>query len=163
MKGLLGSLLILGGGALGIRLQSRERRRRRETLRGLTAALIRMEEEIRLKRTPLAQLFACLSEGFSGEVGAFLGRVSAALRTGEMPERVWRREADGLPLLERDRSALRALTFQGDELALCGSLSLLVRQLMRSREEQEREGAQEARRAAALWASGAALLVILLI
>ena len=163
MRGLLGTLLILGAGFLGIRLQSRERRRPRETLRDLTAALRRAEEEIRLSRTPLPRLFAALSRAFPGEAGVFLQRVSESMRMGEPPERVWRQEVQNLPLGEQDRAALLELEFQGDEAALCGSLDLLVRRLTRSREEREREEAQEARRAAALWVSGAALLAILLV
>ena len=76
---------------------------------------------------------------------------------------VWRREAALLPLAEPDRTALQTLTFHGDETALCGAVALLLRQLLRSREEQKREEAQEVKRSVALWASGAALLVILLI
>ena len=76
---------------------------------------------------------------------------------------VWRREAELLPLAEPDRTALHTLTFHGDETALCGTVALLLRQLLRSREEQKREEAQEVKRSVALWASGAALLVILLI
>lgn len=163
MKALLGSLCILGGGALGIRMQARERRRRQVLLRDLAAALWRMEEEIRLKRTPLPRLLSGLSASFPGEAGAFLGQVSAAVRNGESPERVWKREAESLPLSERDRSVLLSLNFRGDETALCGAAALLARQLERSREELESEEAQEGRRTAALWASGAALLVILLI
>ena len=163
MRGFLGSLLILSGGAMGMFLQTRERRRRRETLGNLITALGRMEEEIRLMRTPLPRLLLRLSDEIPGDAGAFLGRVAESIRSGEPPETVWRREAEALPLKEQDRAALRTLNFQGDETALCGAVALLVRQLLRSREEGEREETQEAKRSAALWASGAALLVILLI
>ena len=163
MRGFLGSLLILSGGAMGMFLQTRERRRRRETLQNLISALRRMEEEIRLMRTPLPRLLLGLSAETPGEAGAFLSRTADGIRRGEAPGTVWRREAETLPLKEQDRAALRALNFQGDETALCGAVALLVRQLLRSREEGEREETQEAKRSAALWASGAALLVILLI
>lgn len=163
MRGLLGSLCILCGGALGMFLQRRERRRRQETLRNLIAVLQRMEEEIRLMRTPLPRLLSRLSEETPGEVGAFLSWVADGIRKGEPPEMVWRREAALLPLAGPDRTALQTLTFHGDETALCGTVALLLRQLQRSHEEQKREEAQEVKRSVALWASGAALLVILLI
>ena len=163
MRGLLGSLCILCGGALGMFLQRRERRRRQETLRNLITVLQRMEEEIRLMRTPLPRLLSRLSEETPGEAGAFLNRVADGIQKGEPPEMVWRREAELLPLAEPDRTALQTLTFHGDETALCGAVALLLHQLRRSREEEEREETQEAKRSAALWASGAALLVILLI
>lgn len=163
MRGLLGSLCILSGGGVGIWLQARERRRRRELLRDLMAALQRMEETIRLARTPLPQLLEQIAQGLGEDAGSFFWQVAKCVHSGETPDTAWRREAACLPLPERERGVLGELDFQGDEAALCGRIRLVVQQLAGYREEREQEEAQEAKRTAALWASGAALLVILLI
>ena len=73
--------------------------------------------------------------------------------------------AEDLPLGAADRSALAALgeLLQGDEESICKGISLTSHRLAKSLEEARDSRAEREKRAGALWLSGAALLVILLI
>ncbi|MDO4315906.1 MAG: stage III sporulation protein AB [Oscillospiraceae bacterium] len=165
MVKLLGSLCILAGGAMVRWVQASERRRRRDTLSGLLAALRRMAEEIRMARTPLPDLLERLSRDCGAETAAFFhAAASAARQDGELSG-AWATAAEALPLADGDRAALRDLgkDLRGDEEKVCKAISLVIYSLAKSAEEQDRNRAQEERRATALCFSAAALLVILLI
>ncbi len=66
---------------------------------------------------------------------------------------------------ERDKSAVSALAqgLQGDEENACKAISHVTYELAKSAEKAERTRPEEEKRAAALWFSASALLVILLI
>ena len=136
MVKLLGAACILGAGAWAWRRGQAERRRELDTLADLIALLDRMAEEIRLRRTSLAPL-------------------------GQS----WRSAAEALPLRREDRQALAAMgdALQGDDENICKAI-LLTNKSLRKDLELTRDRRQETeKRSAALWLSGAALLVILLI
>lgn len=165
MLKLLGSLCILGGGVLARYAQAAERRREMDTLSDLLWALRRMAEEIRMARTPLPLLLERLSQGCGGEAEVFFRESSAAARRGEALGAAWRRGAERLPLPAASAAALKELgdSLSGDEETVCKGISLAVYALAKDVEERDRRRPEEARQSAALWFSGAALLVILLI
>ena len=76
MTGLLGSFCIFCGCCVGLGLQMRERRRRRNTLEQLEHALWRMAQEIRMTRTPMPSLLKQLGKSCRGEAGRFFERVA---------------------------------------------------------------------------------------
>lgn len=162
MLKLAGSLCVLAGGCLIWWRQLRERRRKRNTLLELTTVLRRMGEEIRMARTPLPQLLEDLAEDCRGDAATLLRSAATAARRGELSP-VWRREAESLPLTDRDRAALRGLDLHGDEEKVCKELSCVAFQLANSAEEWERTVPEATRRSTALCFSGAALLIILLL
>lgn len=161
MLKLLGSLCILGGGVLARYFQAAERRREMDTLSDLLWALRRMAEEIRMARTPMPLLLERLSQGCGETAGAFFQEVSAAARRGESLGDAWRQAAGTLP----DAPVLAELgdDLCGDEESICKAISLVIYTLAKDSEERTRRRPEEARQSAALWLSGAALLVILLI
>lgn len=165
MLKLLGSLCILGGGILARYVQAAERRRELDTLSDLLRALRRMAEEIRMARTPLPLLLERLARGCGRETGAFFREASAAARRGESLGAAWRQGAEKLPLSAASSAALKELgdSLSGDEETVRKGISLAVRALAEDAEERTRRRPEEARQSAALWLSGAALLVILLI
>lgn len=165
MLRLLGSLCVASGGALAWHLQRAERRRERDTLSDLQQAFRRMGEEIRIIRTPLPALLKALARDCGEPAAAFFTAVSLAAAGGEDLPRVWREQAEALPLRERDKSVISALvhSLQGDEEEACKAISHVTYELAKSAEETERKRPEEEKRAAALWFSAAALLVILLI
>lgn len=165
MLKLMGSLCVASGGALAWHIQRAERLRRRDTLWELQRAFRRMAEEVRLARTPLPALLRSLAGDCEGPAAAFFKAVSQAAARGENLPQVWRDQAGGLPLLERDRSAVIALAkdLQGDEEKVCKGISHVTKTLEESAAELERKRPEEEKRAAALWFSASALLVILLI
>lgn len=165
MLNILGSICILGGGVLAVWQQLRERRRRREVLADLIDALRHMAEEIRLMRTPLPQLLEQAAMGCREDAATFFQEVSAALRQGEPAAVSWQRAAECLPLPSRDRSAVAAVgkCLQGDEESACNGISLVIYELAKSAEQWELQRPEETKRTAALYLSGAALLVILLL
>lgn len=165
MLRLLGSLCVASGGALAWHLQRAERRRERDTLSDLQQAFRRMGEEVRMARTPLPALLKALARNCGEPAAAFFAAVSRAAAVGEDLPRVWREQAEALPLLERDKSVISALvhSLQGDEEEACKAISHVTYELTKSAEEAERKRPEEEKRAAALWFSAAALLVILLI
>ena len=165
MLKLLGSLCVASGGGLAWYVQRAERRRERDTLSDLQRAFRRMGEEVRMARTPLPDLLRVLAGDCGAPAAAFFEAVSRAAAGGEGLPRVWREQAEALPLRETDRSAVSALSgdLQGDEEKVCKAISHVTYALADSAGEAERKRPEEEKRAAALWFSAAALLVILLI
>ena len=165
MLKLLGSLCVASGGGLAWYVQRAERRRERDTLSDLQRAFRRMGEEVRMARTPLPDLLRVLAGDCEAPAAAFFEAVSRAAAGGESLPRVWREQAEALPLRETDRSAVSALSgdLQGDEEKVCKAISHVTHALADSAGEAERKRPEEEKRAAALWFSAAALLVILLI
>ena len=164
MLKLLGSACVLGGGLLCWLMALSERRRTREDLSDLLAALRRMREEIRMARTPLPLLLEALGSDCRGlETAALFQRSAEAALQGEGLETVWRDGVRLLPLAPREREVLENLTLRGDEESICKGISLVITDLARGIEELERQRPERDRRTAALCFSGAALLVILLI
>jgi stage III sporulation protein AB len=161
MVKLLGSALVLGGGALAWWTQRRSRRETRDTLSDLIRALRRMQEEIRMARTPLPSLLESLAA--DNRAGALFLHAAEAARQGGDLAAVWRREALALPLNQRDRETVAALDLRGDEESVCKAISLATYDLAKSAGELEARRPEEEKRATALCFSAAALLVILLI
>ena len=158
MLKLLGAACVLGAGGWAWRRGAAERRRELDTLADVIALLGRMEEEIRLRRTSLPR-------DRGPEVRRFCAAVAASLERAAPLGESWRSAAEDLPLGAADRSALAALgeLLQGDEESICKGISLTSHRLAKSLEEARDSRAEREKRAGALWLSGAALLVILLI
>ena len=163
MRALAGSLWVLAAGFLVWRSRREVRRRRRNALADLTAALERLEEEIRLVRTPLPTLLEKLARDCRPDAAALFTGTARAARTGGDPVFAWRAASEALPLAEEDREALRSLTLTGDEDRVRREAELVRARLARSLEALEAREPEEARRSAAFCFSAAALLVILLI
>ena len=165
MLKLLGSLLVAGGGVLAWQLQRAERRRKQETLSDLQRAFRRMAEEVRMARTPLPALLNSLSKGCGGAASAFFAAVSQAAGEGESLPKVWQEQAEALPLDPADQSAVASLAhdLQGDEEKVCKAIIHVSHTLEESAGEAARTAPDREKRAAALWFSAAALLVILLV
>lgn len=165
MVKLLGSLCILFGGFLARWAQAAERRRKRDTLSDLLTALRRMAEEIRMARTPLPDLLERLSRDCGPDAAAFFRTVADAARQGVELSGAWAAAVEPLPLADGDKAGLQDLgkDLRGDEENICKAVSLVIYDLAKSAEEQDRRRPQEDRRATALCFSAAALLVILLI
>lgn len=160
---LLGSICVLGGGFLGIWFQMQERKRRGETFREIVRGLRHMAEEIRMSRMSLPGIFETLSNVCDGEAVGLFRRTSEQMQQGEAPKAVWWREVERLSLSDEDKVVLENLDFQGDEEKVCKELFLVISELTRNEGERKQHEHQEVKRAAALWMSAAALLVILLI
>lgn len=164
MLKLLGSACVLGGGALCWWTALSERRRTREALADLMGALRRMQEEIRMARTPLPLLLEALAADCRGpETAGLFQQAAEAARRGEGLEDAWRDGVRRLPLPPREREVLEGLTLRGDEESVCKGISLAIFELAKGAEALEQQRAEANRRTAALCFSGAALLVILLI
>ena len=163
MLKLLGSVCVLGGGALYWLIALAERRRTRTALGDLLSALRRMREEIRMARTPLPELLDRLALRCRSQAGDLLRETARAARRGESLTAAWRRGTETLPLLESDREILGALDLQGDEEKVRKALALVYARLEKHTEELDRHRPEEEKRAMALCFSAAALLVILLI
>ncbi len=165
MVKLLGAACILGAGAWAWRRGLAERRRELDTLADLIALLDCMAEEIRLRRTSLPRLLGTLGRDRTADVRAFCTSVASSLARGAPLGQSWRSAAEALPLRREDRQALAAIgdALQGDEENIC-KVILLTNKSLRKDLELTRDRRQETeKRSAALWLSGAALLVILLI
>lgn len=159
----LGSLLVFGGGGMLWWFQMQSRRSRRRILADLMLVLRRMQEEIRMMRTPLPELLEQLAEPCGAETGKLLRDMAAAAVEGEAADIVWCKGVCGLPLSRQEREILSGLSFGGDEEKVCKEISLALYTLANHVEELDLSRAEEEKRAAALCFSGAALLVILLI
>lgn len=163
----LGCALVAGAALWGWQRQRTERRRRLDTLWALSAGLERMAEAIRLERTPLPRLLERLGrdETAAGAAAGFFRRLGRALEQGRRAEAVWRAEAEALPLSREDREALAEAAggLAGDEEQVCRALTAAAVRLRRSLEAERAASPEREKRAAALWLSGGALLVILLI
>ena len=165
MVKLLGAACILGAGAWAWRRGLAERRRELDTLADLIALLDRMAEEIRLRRTSLPRLLGTLGRDRTADVRAFCTSVASSLARGAPLGQSWRSAAEALPLRREELQALAAIgdALQGDEENIY-KVILLTNKSLRKDLELTRDRRQETeKRSAALWLSGAALLVILLI
>ena len=165
MTNLVGGLCVLSAGGIVWHLQRQERRRRRQVLAELAAALDCVETSIRLNRTPLLPLFRQAARGRCHEVSQLFEGGAAALAAGKSPEAVWRQAVSCLPVPETDKRALSELAnaLQGDETSACKSILLVRKELQNSLSQLEKQRPEEEKRTAALCFSAAALLVILLI
>ena len=165
MLKLLGSVFVLCGGVMAVLQRMREERRRSNTLADITDALRRIAEEIRLLRTPLPRLLERAANGCGTETAAFFRWVSVALQNGETAEESWRQAAVRLPLPQRERSAVSKIgnCLKGDENSICNGILLAIYELKKSAEEWDRRRSEETKRTTALYLSGAAMLVILLL
>ena len=165
MMKFMGSVCIFSGGLMTVLLQLRERRRTRSALTELLFALRRMGEEVRLCRTPLPRLLQTLSASCNGDAAAFFMAVGDGLRCGEDAETLWRQHTARLPLPVAAQQALAAVgnALRGDEENMCKVISLAILELEKYAAEWDKQRPETEKRAAALWLSGAALLVILLI
>ena len=155
----VGGALVAGAALWGWQRQRSERRRRTEALGALASGLERMAEAIRLERTPLPRLLERL-----GRETDFFRRLGRALAAGEGAEAAWRRLAGETPLAAADRAALAeaAGALAGDEAQVCRALTAAAQRLRRSLEAERTAAPEREKRSAALWLSGGALLVILL-
>lgn len=165
MVKLLGAACILGAGAWAWRRGLAERRRELDTLADLIALLDRMAEEIRLRRTSLPRLLGTLGRDRTADVRAFCTSVASSLARGAPLGQSWRSAAEALPLRREDQQALAAMgdALQGDEENICKAISLTNKSLRKDLELTRDRRQETEKRSAALWLSGAALLVILLI
>ena len=161
----VGGLCVLSAGGIVWHLQRQERRRRRQVLADLAAALDCMETSIWLNRTPLLPLFRQAAQGCCHEVSQLFEESAAALAAGKSPEAVWRQAVFCLPVSEPDKRTLSELinVLQGDETSACKGLLLVREELQNSLSQLEKQRPEEEKRTAALCFSAAALLVILLI
>lgn len=160
---LLGGVLILSGGCGAFLCRLRERRLRRDMLREILGVFRQMAEEIRLTRTPMPRLLRLQGEACTTPVGGALCYAADAACAGESLSNAWRSGVETLPLDAEERSALLLVTFRGDEEKVCGEFQLVAERLALLLRRMEDCWLEETRRTAALWLSGAALIVILLI
>ncbi|MBQ7778729.1 MAG: stage III sporulation protein AB [Oscillibacter sp.] len=162
---LMGALCIACGAVWGRWQQLSAQRRRRETVRGLIAALRQMAEEIRIARTPMPQLLSCLGRSRGGEAGRFFHAVAAGLESGHALPEAWRLALADLSLPDEPMTVLRELAagLSGDEEAVYRAVTLAADALERQALAWERQRPEAERRGNALWFSASALLVILLI
>lgn len=160
---ILGSLFVFGGGGLFWWFQMQARRRRRAVLADLMQALRSVQDEIRMMRTPLPELFENLAEHCGAETAELLKNLAASAAGGEPVDVAWETGVRQLPLSKREQDVLMCLNFSGDEEKVCKEIALSLYGLVTCAEELDRNRAEEEKRVAALCFSSAALLVILLI
>ena len=160
---LMGSLLVFAGGGLVWWIHQGERRRRRRVLADLASLLRQMQEEIRMMRTPMPELFRKLETQCGQDVSAVLAAMSDAAERGSEVNAVWSNAVCALPVGERARDVLCRLDFCGDEEKQCKELSFAAYELAKYAEVLENSWKEDGKRTTALCFSGAALLVILLI
>lgn len=165
MMKLVGSVLVFAAGGMVWTYRRQGRRRQRELLGELAAALERMSAEIRLNRTPLPTLLQKLAEACGSEASALFVETNRALAAGDTPLEAWRRAVDALPLSESERRALLEIgtAMQGSEENICKAIVLASDALRDSLFQLERQRPAEDRQTTALCFSAAALVVILLI
>ena len=163
MTKLLGSVIVFIGSGLIWHCQWKERERRRTTLADLVSALRRMQEEIRMARTPLPELLVCVAKDCGRDCSDFLCSVADAVSQGKTLSDAWRTGCEKLPLRRREQDMLMMLSLYGDEEKVCKDISVVTYELAKRAAEVEQSRPEEEKRATALCFSGAALLVILLI
>ena len=166
MMKVCGSLCILSAAVWGWLSQRRESRKRCRVREDLLSALRQMSEGIRLARIPLPALFrrgAALCE--TAEGAAFFRAAGNCAAAGENLGKTWTDLCTALPLTEEECRCLTDLSrsFGGDEDQLCRGIDWAVGVLQRCGEEHRQRRTEEEKRSAALWLSGGALAVILLI
>ena len=122
----LGCLLILSGGVGAEVLHARASRRLLETLEGFSGLFERMENEIRMNRTPLVQLMKRLLPGARREVRQFLEAAVQAAEQGISLPGAWRRESARLTVDAHTRALIREVGDKlcGDEEGACRALRL---------------------------------------
>ena len=165
MVKLLGAGCILGAAVWAWRRAARERKRKLDMLADLIRLLERMEEEMDLRRTSLPRLLEELGRGRGPEVRRFCTAVASSLEQGAPLGESWWSAGEALPLDGEARSAVTALggSLQGNEGNVCKAILLTRKILGKHLEEAQAGRAEREKRSGALWLSGAALLVILLI
>lgn len=165
MNKLLGAALVLAAGVWARWMTVVQRRRRRDVLASLCAALRCMSEEIRMTRVPMPELLEALGARYPDGAGAFFRRIAAGIGRGQGLGEAWQQAAEELPLPREERMTLQELGWglRGDEEAACRALAAASLRLERLLEEWDRQRPEEEKRETALWLSGSALLVILLI
>ena len=165
MLKLLGSLCILCAGGYVWAQQVGARRGEMESYRGVIAALLEMEDAIRLSRMTLPRLLEREAERQNRETAAFFRQVRLGLDGGKPLTAAWREAAFSLPWREADRSTLAELgeKLTGDAEEACKGIELVCRSLTRTLEELQRQQPDFEKRSTALCFSGAAMLIILLI
>jgi stage III sporulation protein AB len=160
---LMGSLLVFAAGGLVWWIQQQERRRKGAVLADLASVLRQMQEEIRMMRTPMPELFRKLEKRCGQDVSDVLCAMSGAVEQGTEVAAVWKRSVCALPVDERTRDVLCKLDFCGDEEKLCKELSFTAYEIAKCAEVLESSRREDGKRISALCFSWAALLVILLI
>lgn len=166
MVKLLGAAFVLGAGFWARQVQLSARRRGGETLRALAAALNQMAEEIRMARTPMPPLLACVGRSHGGLAGTFFQEVSAGLQRGVPLPGGLGTGSFHPPLAAGGAFAAAGAGtgLQGDEERVCKAIRLASSGRLEQRlETWEQQRPEMEKRVTALWLSGAALLVILLI
>ena len=151
-------------GAGGVRLRSGGGNGTR--WRTSSRLLGRMGEEIRLRRTSLPRLLASAGRGPGTGRPVLLRGRRRRRWTGESPWRQSWRLRGGGPASGGGgpvRPGGLGDSLQGDEEHICKAIELTSRSLAESLEETRSRRAETEKRAAALWLSAGALLVILLI
>ena len=165
MLKLLGSGCILGAGLMLRMFHVQENRREISVLKDLLTALTRMENEIRLNRTPLPRMLEKLSANCGADVQKFFLAVRGALEKGELLPSAWRRAAGDLPISADGQASLAEVSQKlgGDEREICNGILFAGSSLKRELEEKLKGQADFEKRSTAICLSGAALLAILLI
>ena len=160
-------------GALWLRgARLRERRRTRETLADLCAALVDIAGDVHGARVPLPALLSRAAEESGPDAAAFF-RAAACAGTGygvtlsggdASPAAAWRAAAKRLPLSARDRRTLAetASAFRGDEARVCAALLSAAERLSESVRALDAAAASEERLVTAVTLSAGAMLAILL-
>lgn len=164
MLKVLGSLLVLGAaGRVWLRRKG-VRDQEARTLRLLLNTLEEMENAIRLERTSMPRLLSHAARG-EGAAGAFFQSVGRSVGQGDDLAAAWRQSSAPLALPPEAKTALADLggKLTGDETRACQGIQFARCCLEGSLEELRRQRPEQEKREAALWLSGAALLIILLI
>lgn len=162
---LVGSVCILSGGVLAVRQSARKRRQKGELLAELIRALRRMEESVDILQTPIPRLLEEQAKRCGKEARPLFEETLVQLREGVPLSEAWSYGCGQLQLEQEENRALQS-AFDGwniNNRSVCNGISLACDFLERAQEEQEQRQPEQAKRTAALYLSGAALLVILLI
>ena len=165
MFDLIGSGCIMGAGFWLLWRRKAENRRRSETLTDLITALRNMAEGVRLARVPLPELLDRITVESGRDTLRFFREISAALREGKEVSEVWKCAARELPIHPCEQAAVSAIadSLRNDEEGVYRGTELAIHTLTAHKERWDMHRAEEERRIAAMYVSGAMLLVILLI
>lgn len=165
MLKLIGSMCIMGAGLMLRTFRVQENRRGIAALRDLLTVLTRMENEIRLNRTPLPRMLGKLGTNCGDDVKAFFLTVSKAVGEGELLPAAWRSAAVNLPISISGQASVAELSQKlgGDESEICNGIVLVGNSLKGELEQKLKGQADFEKRSTAVCLSGAALLAILLI
>lgn len=162
---LLGAVLILCGAALHCITLFSLRRRQREALLQLSAAIEGLARELRVSLVPMPQLLARRGQGYYAD--AFFCTVLEKRQQradAALPE-CWREAVQLLPLSKREQESLArpAAAFGGEEEDLLRALHTAAVELRASLSTLDRESAKSSRVIPALCFGSAILLTALLI